>query len=66
MLTNRGRGVAVIQSLKDYEAQTEEQIFLRGVVQDLTDLEKEREVSLDDIFADRIVTKNKRGLEMVF
>ena len=34
LLTSRGRGVAVVQSLKDYETEVEEQAFLRGVVQD--------------------------------
>lgn len=49
LLTNRGRGVAVVQSLKDYETQTEEQAFLRGVVQGLMELEEEREMSLADV-----------------
>jgi len=49
LLTNRGRGVAVVQSLKDYEAQSEEQAFLRGVVQGLMDLEEGRELSLKDV-----------------
>jgi prevent-host-death family protein len=49
LLTNRGRGVAVVQSLKDYETQTEEQEFLRGVVQGLMDLEEGREMSLADV-----------------
>ncbi|HTY26419.1 MAG TPA: type II toxin-antitoxin system Phd/YefM family antitoxin [Desulfomonilaceae bacterium] len=49
LLTNRGRGVAVVQSLKDYETQTEEQAFLRGVVQGLMDLEEGREMSLADV-----------------
>ena len=49
LLTNRGRGVAIVQSLKDYEAQTEEQAFLRGVVQGLMDLEERCEVSLSDV-----------------
>ena len=40
LLTNRGRGVAVLQSLEDYETQTEELAFLRGVVQGLMDLER--------------------------
>ena len=43
LLTNRGRGVAVVQSLKDYEAETEERSFLRGIVQGLMDLEEGRE-----------------------
>jgi prevent-host-death family protein len=49
LLTNRGRGVAVVQSLKDYEMQTEELEFLRGVVQGLMDLEEGREISLADV-----------------
>lgn len=49
LLTNRGRGVAVVQSLEDYETQTEELAFLRGVVQGLMDLEEGREMSLADV-----------------
>jgi len=49
LLTSRGRGVAVVQSLKDYEAETEERSFLRGVVQGLMDLEEGREMELADV-----------------
>ena len=49
LLTSRGRGVAVIQSLKDYEAKAEEHAFLSGVVQGLMDLEEKREISLADV-----------------
>jgi len=49
LLTNRGRGVAIVQSLKDYEAQSEEQAFLRGVVQGLMDLEEGREIGMKDV-----------------
>ena len=49
LLTSRGRGVAVVQSLKDYETGTEEREFLRGVVQGLMDLEEGRELSLDAV-----------------
>ncbi|GAB7024765.1 type II toxin-antitoxin system Phd/YefM family antitoxin [Geotalea toluenoxydans] len=49
LLTNRGRGVAVVQSLKDYETETEERAFLRGVVQGLMDLEEGREMNLSDV-----------------
>jgi prevent-host-death family protein len=49
LLTNRGRGVAVIQALKDYEVEAEERAFLRGVVQGLVDLEEGREMSLTDV-----------------
>ena len=49
LLTNRGRGVAIVQSLDDYETQTEELAFLRGVVQGLMDLEDGREMNLADV-----------------
>lgn len=46
LLTSRGRGVAVVQSVKDYEAEAEERAFLRAVVQGLMDVEEGRTVSL--------------------
>ncbi len=46
LLTSRGRGVAVVQSLADYEQTTEERAFMRAVVTGLSDLETGREVSL--------------------
>jgi prevent-host-death family protein len=49
LLTSRGRGVAVVQSLKEYEAEAEEKAFLKDVVQGLMDLEEGREVSLADV-----------------
>lgn len=49
LLTSRGRGVAVVQSLKDYETETEERAFLKGVVQGLVDVEEGRTVSLADV-----------------
>ena len=49
LLTSRGRGVAIVESVKDYEARTEEQTFLRGVVQGLMDIEEGREISLTEV-----------------
>ena len=46
LLTSRGRGVAIVESLKDYEAKVEESTFLRSVVQGLMDIEEGREISL--------------------
>lgn len=46
LLTSRGRGVAVVQAVKDYEAEAEERSFLRAVVQGLMDVEEDRTVSL--------------------
>jgi len=48
LLTSRGRGVAVVQSVKDYEAEVEERDFLRAVVQGLMDVEEGRTVGLAD------------------
>jgi prevent-host-death family protein len=49
LVTSRGRGVAIVESLRDYEAKSEEQAFLRGVVQGLMDIEEGREISLADV-----------------
>ena len=49
LLTSRGRGVAVVQSVSDFEADGEERNFLRGVVQGLVDLEEGRELTLTDV-----------------
>ena len=48
LLTSRGRGVAVVQSVADYETAEEERAFMRAVVAGLADLEAGREVSLDE------------------
>jgi prevent-host-death family protein len=46
LLTSRGRGVALMQSLSDYEQATEERAFMRAVVAGLADLDADRELSL--------------------
>jgi len=46
LLTSRGRGVAVVQSVADYEQTEEERAFMRAVVEGLMDLEAGQEVSL--------------------
>lgn len=49
LLTSRGRGVAVVQSLEDYENTAERISFLNGVVEGLVDLEESRELSLTEV-----------------
>ncbi len=49
LITNRGRGVAIVQSVQDFEEGTEERSFLRAVVQGILDLEEGREVSLASV-----------------
>lgn len=48
LLTSRGRGVAVVQSVSDYEASEEERAFMRAVVAGLADLDAGRELSLEE------------------
>jgi prevent-host-death family protein len=48
LLTSRGRGVAVVQNLPDFEAAQEERDFMRAIVAGLFDLEQGREVSLEE------------------
>jgi prevent-host-death family protein len=49
LLTSRGRGVAVVQALTEYEAEAEERDFLRGVVEGIMDLEAGREIELAEV-----------------
>ncbi len=49
LLTSRGRGVAVVQALTEYEAEAEERSFLRAVVEGIVDLEEGRELDLADV-----------------
>lgn len=48
LLTSRGRGVAVVQSLSEYESAEEERAFMRAVVAGLEDLEAGNEITLAD------------------
>lgn len=49
LLTSRGRGVAVMQSLDDFEKSEEEKAFMRAVVEGLSDLDNKREVGLETV-----------------
>lgn len=46
LLTRRGRGVAVVQAVADFDAAAEEREFMRAVVAGLSDLEAGRDLSL--------------------
>ena len=48
LLTSRGRGVAVVQGLDDYEKTAEELQFVKAVVQGLADIREGHTVSLDE------------------
>jgi len=49
LLTSRGRGVAVVQALDEFEAAQEEREFMRAVVAGLADIEAGRVISLDEV-----------------
>ena len=48
LITSRGRGVAVLQSVTDFEQAVEDRAFMRAVVEGLADLDAGREVSLTE------------------
>lgn len=48
LVTKRGRGVAVVQSVGEYERAEEEREFMRAVVAGLADLEAGREVDFEE------------------
>jgi prevent-host-death family protein len=48
LLTSRGRGVAVVQGLEDYEKIAEELRFVKAVAQGLADIREGNTVTLDE------------------
>lgn len=48
LLTSRGRGVAVVQGLEDYERTAEELRFVKAVAQGLLDVREGNTVSLEE------------------
>ncbi len=55
LLTSRGRGVAVVQGLEEYENLEEERAFMKAVTQGLVEIKEGKEQSLEDV-------KKKLGL----
>ena len=49
LLTSRGRGVAVVQNLDDFESAEEERSFMKAVVKGMVDLEEGRENTLRQV-----------------
>jgi prevent-host-death family protein len=56
LLTSRGRGVAVVQGLEEYENLEEERAFMKAVTQGLVEIKEGKEQSLEDV-------KKKLGLQ---
>ncbi len=55
LLTSRGRGVAVVQGLEDYESAKEELAFVKAVAQGLMEIKAGDTVDISDV-------KKKLGL----
>lgn len=49
LLTSRGRGVAVIQNLDDYERNQEERAFMKAVTQGVLDVENGKVMDLNEV-----------------
>ena len=49
LLTSRGRGVAVVQGLEEYENLEEERVFMRAVTQGLLEIKEGKEQSLESV-----------------
>ena len=55
LLTSRGKGVAVVQSLEDYEKGVDKCEFMRAVMQGVTEIDEGKAIALEEV-------KNKLGL----
>ena len=55
LLTSRGRGIAVVQGLEEYEKNAEEKEFMKAVAQGLMEIKEGAEQDLDKV-------KKKLGL----
>ena len=55
LLTSRGKGIAVVQGLAEYEENQENQAFMQAITRGLIEIKEGSELSLDDV-------KNKLGI----
>ena len=49
LLTSRGRGVAVVQGLDEYEKNEEERAFLKAIAQGMMDVKEGNELNLNEV-----------------
>lgn len=56
LLTSRGRGVAVVQGLDEYEKGVDEREFMRAVAQGLMEVREGKTMALDEV-------KKKLGID---
>ena len=55
LLTSRGKGIAVVQGLAEYEDNQEKQAFMKAITQGLIEIKEGNELKLEDV-------KNKLGI----
>ena len=49
LLTSRGRGVAVVQSLDEYENHEEEREFMKAIAQGLMEVKEGKELNIKEV-----------------
>jgi len=49
LLTSRGRGIAVVQGLDEYEKNEEEREFMKAIAQGLMDIREGDELALEEV-----------------
>ncbi len=49
LLTSRGRGIAVMQGLDEFEKNQEEREFMKAITQGLMDIKERNELELDEV-----------------
>jgi len=57
LLTSRGRGVAVVQGLEEYESLEEERAFIKAIAQGLVEIKEGKELSIEEV-------KKKLGIKI--
>ena len=56
LITSRGRGIAVVQGIEEYEKNEEEREFMKAVATGLMEIREGKELELDEV-------KKKLGIE---
>jgi len=49
LLTSRGRGIAVMQSLEEFENHEEERAFVKAIAQGLLEVQEDKVQTVDDV-----------------
>lgn len=49
LLTSRGRGIAVMQSLEEFENHEEERAFVKAIAQGLLEVQEDKMQTVDDV-----------------